>query len=300
MASSAPLASIVIATLDRPMLLEACLDSLEEHGGGLDREVVVVDQSRGDATGVVCRGRPGVRYIHSASRGISRNRNLGARLARGEWVVFADDDGRFGPGWGEAALRAMSSPDAPDLVAGIVVVPSTGLPLAPIRDPRPGDIRPDGFAAVLGASIHVRRAVFEALGGFDERMGTGATWGASEEADLVLRLLEAGLAARLDPSVVIHHAALTPPTRGQERRFFRYGMGTGALFRKHLGGPQGRRLLRIALRHLLLPAVDALGAARDGPAAIPCHLATLAGRWAGLLTYPAPPFRRPRGGGAAR
>ena len=55
-----------------------------------------------------------------------------------------------------------------------------------------------------GASMAFRRAVFTAIGTFDERLGAGAS-GCSEDSELWYRLLAGGWECRYEPSAVVFH-----------------------------------------------------------------------------------------------
>jgi len=96
--------SVVIPTHNKVQLLEKTLAALRNQDIGRDGrrwEILVVDDGSTDGTGEflnsVCRDRPGeslvVRTIHPGRNvGRARARNLGGRSARGDWLLFLDDD----------------------------------------------------------------------------------------------------------------------------------------------------------------------------------------------------------------
>lgn len=104
-AAGSLLVSVVIPTFNRTKLLRralrgVCTQSLDALGGF---EVIVVDNA-GGADGVVADVSaqfPDVplRYVHETGPGISHARNRGVAEARGEWIVFLDDDQAPTPGW---------------------------------------------------------------------------------------------------------------------------------------------------------------------------------------------------------
>lgn len=283
------LASVVVPTLSRPRALAACLDSLRAHGEGLVGELIVSDQSPDDASERVCREREGVVHLRSPVRGLARGRNLGAAGARARWIVFVDDDVTVGPGWGAGLRAVLEAPDAPDLLAGRIVVRGSGDPYFGVagRGRIPLDPGVPGSMWIAGgAAIHVRRSWFERLGGFDEDFGVGSRYGSAEETDLILRLVRAGGRAFYEPSITVSHPP-EPTGRSAIRRRYLYGVGAGALVRKHLAGPGRGDVADFAVRAMLGPLVACVRD-RPGPAGVAAELAGFLGRLRGFAAYRAP------------
>ncbi|MGW3350621.1 glycosyltransferase family 2 protein [Nonomuraea rubra] len=127
-----------------------------------------------------------VRVVRSGGRGPAAARNAGWRAADTPWVVFLDDDVIPAPGWAEAVWKDLV--DLPDDVGGSqgrIVVPLPGE-----RRPTDGERHTAGLAGALWvtADMAYRRAVLEAVGGFDERFPRAYR----EDADLALRVARAG------------------------------------------------------------------------------------------------------------
>jgi glycosyltransferase involved in cell wall biosynthesis len=108
-----PLVSIVIATRDRPALLERAIQSILRQTLG-EIEIVVIDDGSGQST-LDAYGHSGtndqrVSYHQAAqavpaARGISEARNHGLSLAQAPYVVFFDDDDEMAtPGHLEMAV----------------------------------------------------------------------------------------------------------------------------------------------------------------------------------------------------
>ena len=91
---SRPSVSIVIPTFNRARYLDLTLAS---YLGQSDREfelVIVDDGSTDDTAGVVAsyRDRLPVAYVHQANRGRAHARNTAIEHARGDLLIFSDDD----------------------------------------------------------------------------------------------------------------------------------------------------------------------------------------------------------------
>jgi glycosyltransferase involved in cell wall biosynthesis len=86
--------SAVIATLDRPALLSAALDSLIQQTRPPSR-IIVVDASGKDETEAVVdrlRDRAPILYLRSPTQSAAQQRNLGAASVSTPFIAFIDDD----------------------------------------------------------------------------------------------------------------------------------------------------------------------------------------------------------------
>ena len=75
------------------LAVESCLGQTQRP-----KEVIVVDDGSTDATAEVCAGLgEGIRYVRVDNGGVSRARNIGAKMANGRWLLFLDADDRLVP-----------------------------------------------------------------------------------------------------------------------------------------------------------------------------------------------------------
>jgi glycosyltransferase involved in cell wall biosynthesis len=154
----AMLFTVAICTWNRAGLLEQTLQSFCEVDvpAGLDWELLVVDNCCTDDTEAVVAGyadRLPVRAVRESRAGLSHARNRAVADARGDWIVWTDDDVRVSRGWLRAYADAVH--DYPD--AGFF-----GGPIEPwFEEPRPAWLL-DGYDAVktaYGAVDYDRRIV---------------------------------------------------------------------------------------------------------------------------------------------
>lgn len=244
--------SVIICSRERPCLLQDTVESVLA-GDELPAEIVVVDQSAAPHPalsgwqGHGCR----VRYIHSATKGLSRARNLAIRAASHELIVIIDDDMFVERAWLGALVRALQAEGPLTVVTGRVLpdeaaaapggfVPAlvTGEQVARYRGRLQKDVLAGGHMAAY------RRALEEA-GGFDERLGAGSAFPAADDNDLGFRLLESGYEIVYAPEAVVYHRAWRPRREYLAMRW-RYGKGKGGFYAKHLRASRGHMLDRLA------------------------------------------------------
>ena len=83
----------------------------------------------------------------------------------------------------------------------------------------------------------IKRTVLSEVGLLDEHLGAGMRYGSSEETDLVLRILQHGGRLLYQPRYEVLHPSLKPhkmSLHAWTRKHYLYGMGRGAMLRKHL------------------------------------------------------------------
>ena len=150
-------------------------------------EVIVVDDGSTDSTAAIVRAirDPRLRLMTNDSSGVSAARNLGARHARGEWLLFLDADDRLRPGAVAALLAAARGAPRAVLVYGDYnTIDSEGRQIGR-RGLLKGRRKPSGdvltrLAAgnfIVNGGIALARAeAFRAIGGFDTSLRYCEDW----------------------------------------------------------------------------------------------------------------------------
>ncbi|NLF03979.1 MAG: glycosyltransferase family 2 protein [Actinomycetales bacterium] len=142
-----------------------------------------------------------VRYLDSSGPGAGTagaSRNAGAALATTSLLAFCDDDDVWHPGFLARLVPLLVEPGAEIAVAWgedpsgerhYARLPE-GLQPQDVVGPNPG------FG---GCNFVIRAEAFEALGGYDPRLLV------SEDKDLLVRALGAGMSYRVVPEVLVHY-----------------------------------------------------------------------------------------------
>lgn len=203
--------SVVIPTYKRPMLLGRCLDAVcKQNMPKRDFEIIVVsdgdDQATRGALGPKwTRAFPVVRYYALPFKaGPAAARNLGWMSARGELIVFTDDDCIPSANWLPALWRAYlnSGNHRSAAFSGRTIVPVSSTP----TDYEKNIARLE-TAEFITANCATTRQVLAHVGGFDERFRMA--W--REDSDLQFKFIINGIPIlRVDDAVVTHPVRKAP------------------------------------------------------------------------------------------
>lgn len=225
--------SVVLPTYHRPELLREQLEALARQAE-TPSEVLVVDNGPTEAAAAVVEAFlerfPALRYVVAAERhGAGYAANAGARAATGDALAFLNDDDVVAPGWLEAVQAALARHDA--VAARIdwdTLNPAWAVGARGRHQERGLSHwwRPGAPSFAAAATLAVRRAVHETLGGFDESIhGT-------EDVDYCWRLRDHGYELAFVPDAVVRMRVRT--TLGAIfRQALEWGENDVALYRKH-------------------------------------------------------------------
>ncbi len=225
-AGDAPDVSIVVPVYNQVAFTLAAIDSLLSHGSRYTFEILVGDDASTDATAAaLAEPIPGVRHVrHERNLGFVRNCNATARHARGRYVLFLNNDTQVLPGWLDELVGTLEDDPQVGLAGSKLVYPDGRLQecgaivwrdgsawnFGRLQDPR----RPEfcyrrDVDYVSGASIALRRELWEALGGFDELFVPAY----AEDADLAFRVRARGLRTVVQPlSQLLHFEGISSGT----------------------------------------------------------------------------------------
>ncbi len=207
-----------------------------------DFELVVVDQSPAQVTEAAQReiGEDArLRWVPSATRGLSVSRNVGLQATRAPLIAFTDDDCRVGPEWIPGVRRAfLEDPSVCALFGSVLLRPEDrasgyAAEFEPARRVEFHCEYPDIRGAWgVGANMAFRRKVFDVVGEFDVVLGAGAPLFAGEETDLTIRALNAGFKVVHTPELSLLHLGIRQGADAG-RIMRNYGIGLGAVLAKH-------------------------------------------------------------------
>ena len=230
--------SIVIPVYNQWELTKNCLCSLAATRSEHAFEVIIIDNASSDATNDSCAalgeqlfGQRFRYYRMEQNRNFGPASNFGAHVARGEYVLFLNNDTLAlpeHPEWLDALIQDFV--DYPDIAAtgpvllyppkgplgatvqhlGVFVSPT--LKVGHLYEGIPATsavtYKRRFFQVITAACMMMRRTLFFKYGGFDEKYINGF-----EDVDLCARLWAAGYRMTVNPGVRLYHLTSQTPGR---------------------------------------------------------------------------------------
>ena len=215
------LVSLVIVNWNGRHHLEQCLEAVAAQQG-VEFETIVVDNGSTDGSAAFLRERfPWVRLLAlSTNTGFAGGNNAGAREARGQYLVFLNNDTAAEPTWLRALVAGVDEANRFTVTTSCIVymedptqVDSAGDGVlrwgGPFKRHHGGSVdevrQSEEVFAACGAAFLIPRALFEELDGFDEDFFVS-----HEDVDLSYRARLLGHRVRyVADAVVRHHGSAT-------------------------------------------------------------------------------------------
>jgi glycosyltransferase involved in cell wall biosynthesis len=218
--------SLIIPTYNRVALLDQAVRSaiaVDDPDG--ETEIIVVDNASTDGTPELVKRllplAPGrLRYVREERLGLHHARHAGAKAARGEVLVFTDDDATFDRGFLRAHGRAFAEHPEMAAAGGSVrpvwetpppewLVEYTGgdfsqFAMLSLMEPY-SEFHLDSEGYFFGVNMAIRRELLFGLGGFNpETFGRDVCLG-DGESGLNRKLTNRGLLIGYVPDAVVYH-----------------------------------------------------------------------------------------------
>lgn len=218
--------SIIIPVWNKLDLTAQCLTALATVTTESSYEVIVVDNGSTDGTAEFLTSLSGdVQVIRNQDNlGFAKACNQGARVARGKYLVFLNNDTIPLKGWLKALVDEVEAYPEVGIVgskllyqdgtvqhAGVVLNRSEGLPYHIYKGfsgDSPAVNQRREYQVVTGACLLIRRSLFRELGGFDEGFRNSF-----EDVDLCLKAGERGYHVVYQPRSVLYHLESQSPGR---------------------------------------------------------------------------------------
>jgi len=257
MLTDPPLASIIIATRDRPNRLRACLKSLFASDYP-NYEIIIVDNapatpSTRELVDAIQRESASVQYVRESYPGLGVAHNCGLRQAKGSIVAFADDDVLVDRHWLSQLVLGFSASKNVVCVTGMILPAKLDTETQGFLEEfgrfnkgttqRIFDLKTNRlehplfpFSAGIfgsGANMAFQTAYLQECNGFDPALGAGTTARGGDDLAAFYEVIRKGYQLVYQPSAIVYHAHSQCYQR-LRKQAFGFGVGLTAYLTKIL------------------------------------------------------------------
>lgn len=220
-----PTVSIIIPVYNEFTYTYNCLKSILKNSGDVAYEVLIADDCSTDVTREVEKVAKNVRLITTEENvGFLRNCNHAAQYVRGKYILFLNNDTQVQDNWLKPLVDLIERDDKIGMVGSKLVYPDGYLQEAggivwndasawnygnrqSPEDPEYSYVKEVDY--ISGAAIMIKRALWEEVGGFDERFAPAYC----EDSDLAFEVRKRGYKVMYQPlSVVVHFEGVSNGT----------------------------------------------------------------------------------------
>ena len=283
-----PRYSVIVPNLNGRAFLETCFASLEACRYPAEQvEWLLVDNaSVDDSVDLVQRRFPRARIVQlTDNQGFAGAINAGVEEARGEYLVFLNNDMRVSEDW-LAGFDAVLDPAHPcasglirsgdgqrvDFLEGLLLFEGGALQRADGVALNKVRLESNPTFIACGGNMAIRRELYERLGGFDPGF-----FAYGEDVDLSWRLHAAGHGIVFAPGAAVNHYRQGTSDRlGEARREFLYKRNAFATLFKNIDEPLFAAFLQIAWLTMIHRTREIIRLKAPGAEALDEHLGELA------------------------
>ena len=217
-----PLVSIIIPVHNNFRYTYHLLISILNKNTNIPYEIIIADDMSKDETKIIEQYTKNIIVLHNEKKyNFLLNCNKASKYAKGKYILFLNNDSKVNYGWLDSLVNLIESDDKIGMVGSKLIFPNGKLQEAG------GIVFNDGECAnygrydnsdkpeynyvkevdyISGASILIRKSIWEKIGGFDERF-TPAYY---EDTDLAFQLRKNGYKVIYQPqSILIHFEGIS-------------------------------------------------------------------------------------------
>jgi GT2 family glycosyltransferase len=246
-----PRVSILVVTYNNLALTRLCLAAIQRAAGRVPFEVIVVDNQSTDGTPAWLTTQaqrallPLEVALNDENRGFSAANNQGAAIARGEFLVFLNNDTIVTPGWLERLVGHLDADPSIGLIgpstnscgnaAEVPVGYSDVAGMLRFAEEAAGAVEELPMLVLFCAAM--RRELWREIGGLDERYRVGMF----EDDDLAMAVRQRDKRVVVARDVFVHHYGGAAFSRLQPREYLRIWWENRRRFEQKWGVPWQKR-----------------------------------------------------------
>lgn len=241
------LVSLIMPTLNRYDDIYLLMDSLEKQTYK-NFELIVVDQNQNDKVKEIVdkySDKLDIKYVKSNKIGLSLNRNIGIKMAKGQIIGFPDDDCVYEDDTLEKVINFFGNNKEYRIYSCKTMDANKVDAFKKMYDGT-CDINSINVLDTITSITFFIDFRNDEYTLFDEKLGVGGEFGSGEEIDYILNLLSIGYKGRYFGDDIIYHPAKKhSKSKEKYERDFNYGRGFGALCKKQIVYRKDYKFIRV-------------------------------------------------------
>lgn len=252
--------SLIVATCGRDKEVDRLLESFTHLDYDLNLvEIYIIDQNDTiNLKPIIRKYVPAlqIHHIHSPRKGLSYNRNIGLREAKGDIIAFPDDDCTYYPDTLNKVNDAFNEYADASLLLGQIIDRETGGKIIRKWSDEPYSLNFYNFYTSFSSiTMFVKNEGKKQY--FDERLGSGEYLGSCEDADYIVQELNQKRKIFYVPGIQVWHPA-QKNSEFSESKIASYGRGFGAFARKNFCLPIAVLFVKVIGYHILCYIISIL------------------------------------------
>ena len=208
---SSPKISVIIVNYNGKKLLENCLESLFKTDYN-NFEVILVDNNSTDGSmEFVTKNYPNVIVIKlDSNKGFAEPNNIGAKIAKGEYLLFLNNDTVTTTNFISEMVKVLEKDEKIAICQSLLLKPDGNIDssgdfidkMGIVYNSKTKTDEIKEISSARGASMLIRKKIFDKLGGFDEKF-----FFSFEDVDLGWRSWILGYKVVIVPNSIVYHSA---------------------------------------------------------------------------------------------
>ena len=229
--------SILAPTIGRTAELDMLLDSIQKAMLHLPYEIIIIDQNPAEFLDEVLSKYQHVLPISHhlvAFKGLSKAKNYGVKVSKGDFICFPDDDCKVFPDTFAKAFQLLENEKC-DMVFGKCIDEKGNDSVLNFQKQQYALNPKNMLGGFVEATVVCKKEIFDNFK-FDENMGAGTFFGSEEGFDWLYRILtESSKKVVFSPEIKFYHpqVILSKGDLSALNRVFKYRCGTAYLCHKH-------------------------------------------------------------------
>jgi len=208
---SSPKISVIIVNYNGKKLLEKCLESLFKTDYN-NFEVILVDNNSTDGSmEFVTKNYPKIIVIKlDSNKGFAEPNNIGAKIAKGEYLLFLNNDTVTTTNFISEMIKVLEKDEKIAICQSLLLKPDGNIDssgdfidkMGIVYNSKTKTDEIKEISSARGASMLIRKKIFDKLGGFDEKF-----FFSFEDVDLGWRSWILGYKVVIVPNSIVYHSA---------------------------------------------------------------------------------------------